>query len=127
VVEDLGLSGLGLGDQGVVQDVEDILADQLELGLDLLAVVADGGNVLVGTLGLLLLLDRRDYAPGSTSGAHNVLVGNGQQVSLIDGEFSAQLSHAWSVLGTRGAEHAPVYVPVSRTLATSFMYVTISS
>lgn len=63
MVEDLALARLGLGDQGVVEDVEDILADLLELGLDLLAVVADDGNVLVGTLLLLLLLDRGDDAP----------------------------------------------------------------
>jgi hypothetical protein len=50
--------------------------------------------MLIGTLGLLLLLDRRDYAPGSTSSANNVLVGNGQKVSLVNGKFSAQLCHA---------------------------------
>jgi hypothetical protein len=91
VVEDLGLAGLGLRDQGVVQDIEDILADLLELGLDLLAVVADGGDVLVGALGLLLLLNGRDDAPGSTSGADHVLVGHGQEVSLVNGELAAQL------------------------------------
>jgi hypothetical protein len=54
--------------------------------------------MLIGTLGLLLLLDRRDYAPGSTSSADNVLVGNGQKVSLVNGKFSAQLCHAPSVM-----------------------------
>jgi hypothetical protein len=63
VVEDLGLARLGLGDEGVVEDVEDILADLLELGLDLLAVFTDGANVLLGALGLLLLLDRGNDAP----------------------------------------------------------------
>jgi hypothetical protein len=63
VVEDLGLAGFGLGDEGVVQDIEDILADLLELGLDLLAVFTDGSNVLLGALGLLLLLDRGNDAP----------------------------------------------------------------
>jgi hypothetical protein len=63
VVEDLGLAGFGLGDEGVVQDIEDILADLLELGLDLLAVFTDGANVLLGALGLLLLLDRGNDAP----------------------------------------------------------------
>ena len=57
VVEDLGLARLGLGDKGVIEDVEDILADLLELGLNLLSVVADGANVLLRALGLLLLLD----------------------------------------------------------------------
>lgn len=135
MVEDLGLSRLGLGDQGLVQDIEDVLADLLELGLDLLTVVADGGDVLLSTLGLFLLLDRRDDAPGSTSGADNVLVGNGQQVALIDGELAAQLYHTGSsAMGfadrraPRVAEPEPEQEPrASRTLATSFMYVTISS
>lgn len=96
VVEDLGLSRLGLGDQGLVKDVKDILADLLELGLDLLAVIADGGNVLLGSLGLLLLLDRGDDAPRGTSGTHDVLVGNGQKVALVDAELSTKLSHNMS-------------------------------
>ena len=62
MVEDLGLARLGLGDEGVVEDVEDILADLLKLGLDLLAVVADGADVLLRALGLLLLLDGGDDA-----------------------------------------------------------------
>ena len=47
MVEDLGLSRLSLGDQGLVEDIEDILADLLKLLLDLLSVLADGGDVLV--------------------------------------------------------------------------------
>jgi hypothetical protein len=57
VVEDLGLAGLGLGNEGVVENVEDILADLLELKLDLLSVVADSANMLLRALGLLFLLD----------------------------------------------------------------------
>lgn len=91
MVEDLALARLGLGDQGVVKDVENILADLLELGLDLLAVVTDDGNVLVGTLLLLLLLDRGDDAPRGTSGTDNVLVGDGEEVTLVDGKFTTDL------------------------------------
>lgn len=47
VIEDLGLARLGLGDEGVVEHVENILADLLELLLDLLSVLADGANVLL--------------------------------------------------------------------------------
>ena len=98
MVEDLGLARLGLGDQGLVQDIEDILANLLELGLDLLTVIPDGGNVLVGTLGLLLLLNRRDYTPRGTSGSDDVLVGNRQEISLVDGKLSTQLCHASSAM-----------------------------
>ena len=91
MIEDLALARLGLGDQGVVKDVENILADLLELGLDLLAVVADDGNVLVGTLLLLLLLDRGDDAPRGTSGTDNVLVGDREEVTLVNGKFTTDL------------------------------------
>lgn len=91
MVEHLGLARLGLGDQGLVQDIENILADLLKLGLNLLTVASDSLNMLVGALGFLLLFDGGDNAPGSTSGTNDVLVGNGQKVSLIDGKLSAQL------------------------------------
>lgn len=63
VVEDLGLARFSLGNQGLIKNIKDILADFLELGLNLLAVIADGGNVFFGSLRLLLLLDRGDNAP----------------------------------------------------------------
>lgn len=76
VIEDLGLARFGLGNQAVVEHVEYILADLLELGLNLLAVLADDGDVLLRAFGLLLLLNGRDYAPGSTPGAYHVLISN---------------------------------------------------
>lgn len=57
VVEDLGLSQLGVGDQVISKDLKDIIADALELLLDLGAVGLDHGDVGLGSLGLLLLLD----------------------------------------------------------------------
>lgn len=91
MVEDLGLAGLGVGDKAVVEDVEDILADLLELELDLGAVLADGADVLVGALALLLLLNGGDDAPGGTAGTDDVLVGNAKEVALIDAQLTAQL------------------------------------
>ncbi|KAI6754239.1 hypothetical protein HG530_012753 [Fusarium avenaceum] len=93
VVEDLGLASGGVGDEEVVQNIEDILADLLELGLNLVAVVLDGRDMLVGSLRFLLLLDRGDDAPRGTSGTDNVLVGNAEEVTLVNGELSTQLSH----------------------------------
>lgn len=63
VIEDLGLSTLGLWNQSRIEDIENILADFLELLLDSLAVFADGSNVLIGTLGLFFLLNRGDDSP----------------------------------------------------------------
>ena len=91
VIEHLGFPGFGLWDQGLVEDIEDILADLLQLCFDLLAVFADGPNMLVRSLGLFLLLDGRDYAPGGTSGPDNVLVGHREKVALIDGKLSTEL------------------------------------
>ena len=91
MVEDLGFAGLGLGDQSLIEDVEDILADLLELCFDLLAVVLDGGDVLVRALGLFLLLNGRDDSPRSPSCADHVLVCHGEEVSFVDSEFAAEL------------------------------------
>lgn len=98
MVENLRLARLGLWDQGLIQDIKDILADLLEFGLNLLAVGSDGLNMLVGAFGFLLLLDGGDNAPGSTSGTNDILVGNGKKVSLIDGKLSAQLQTTLSVV-----------------------------
>jgi hypothetical protein len=80
VIENLGLSRL--------------LTNLLEFGLDLLTVITDSGDMLVCTLRLLLLLNRRDNTPGGTSGTNDVLIGDGQKVSLVNGKFSAQLRTA---------------------------------
>lgn len=93
MVEDLGLASGSIGDESLVKDVEHILADLLELRLDLLAVVADGADVLLGALGLLFLLDGGDDSPRGTAGADDVLVGNGQEVALVDRQLAAQLGH----------------------------------
>ena len=37
--------------------------------------------------GLAFLLDGRNDPPGGSSGADNILVGNGQEVSLLVGKF----------------------------------------
>ena len=50
MVKDFGLSRLGLWNQRLVKNVKNVLANLLELGLDLLAVFPDGTNVLVSSL-----------------------------------------------------------------------------
>lgn len=91
MIEHLGFTGFGFGDQGLIQNIKDILADALEFSLDLLAVLADDSNMFLRALRVLFLLDGGDYAPGSTAGANNVFVGNGKKVALINGKFTAQL------------------------------------
>lgn len=92
VVEDLGLSSLGLGDESLIKNVKHILAHLLQLGLDLLAVIADDTDVLIGALVFLLLLDGGNDAPGGTAGADHVLVSDGKQVTLINSELATNLN-----------------------------------
>lgn len=47
VVENLRLSSLSLWNQALIEDVKNILADFLELGLNLLTVIADSADVFV--------------------------------------------------------------------------------
>ncbi len=98
MVEDLGLARRGVGDQRLVEDVENILADLLELGLDLAAVLLDGADVLVAALGLLLLLDGGDDAPRGAAGADHVLVGHREEVALVNSKLSAELGNLLHVL-----------------------------
>ena len=84
VVEDLGLARLGRGDEVLVEDLEDVLADIGQLVLDLLAVVLDQGDLAGVALGLLLLLDGSNDSPRGTAGADNVLVSHREQIALLD-------------------------------------------
>lgn len=93
MIEDLGLAGRSIGDQALVKDIQDILADPLKLGFNLVAVVSDRVDVLLGALGFLLLLDRGDDSPRGTSSTNNVLVRDGQQVTLIHGKLSTKLGN----------------------------------
>ena len=94
MVENLALAVLRLGDEAVVKHVEHILANILQLRLDLLAVLADDIHVLVGALGLLFLLDAGDDAPRGTTRANDVLVGDGEQVALVNSEVAGDLARA---------------------------------
>lgn len=91
VVEDLGFARLGVGDEALIQNIKDVLADLLKFGLNLLAVLLDDGNVLLRALALFLLLDGGDDAPRGTAGADHVLVSDAEEVALIDGELAAEL------------------------------------
>lgn len=123
MVEDFALAGLGLWDEAVVKHIENILADLLELGLDLLTVIADDANVLVCAFGLLLLLDARDDSPGRAARADHVLVGHGKEVALVDGKLTAELHHGLvSVRGRRGEGGAMAAAAAGRLLSAREAY-----
>ena len=88
VVEDLGLARLGRGNQVLVENLEDVLADLGELVLNLLAVLLDKANLRAVALRFLLLLDGGDYSPRGTASADDVLVGDGEQVALLDSQIA---------------------------------------
>ena len=87
VVEDLRLSALSRRNQVLVENLKDIFANLGEFGLDLLTVLLNQGNLNRVSLGLLLLLNRGDDSPRRAASANNVLVGNGEEISLFDREF----------------------------------------
>jgi hypothetical protein len=87
MVEHLRLAALGGGDQVLVQACQDVLADLGKLGLDLLAVLLDEPDLGLVALGLLLLLDGCDDSPRGAAGTDDVLVSDGQEVSLLDGQL----------------------------------------
>ena len=91
MIEHLGFTRLGLGDQRLIEHVEHILADFLQLGLDLLTVITDGADVLVRALGLLLLLNGGDDAPRGTSSTDDILVSDRQKIPLVDRKFTSEL------------------------------------
>ena len=98
LVEDLGLAAGGLADEALVQQGQDGVANLLELGLHLGAVLPGELGLRLVALGLLLLLHAGDDAPGSTAAAHCILVCHGQQVPLLNGELIAEGTHRLHVL-----------------------------
>ena len=57
----------------LVQDVKNVLADVLELLLDLVPVGPDHAELVLAALVLLLLLDAGDEPPGGSPGPDHVL------------------------------------------------------
>lgn len=113
VVEDLGLGIRGLGDEARLKDLDDIVANVRKLLLNLATVLEDAGNVLLIALGLLLkrpadsavrtsmthrpggqtnlVLDRGHDAPRRAAGTNDVLVGDREQVTLINRQLDLAL------------------------------------
>jgi|TARA_R110002003_G_scaffold279_22_gene18181 hypothetical protein len=98
VVENLGLAALSRGDQMPVQALQDVFADLGQLGLNLLAVLLDEADLGLVALGLLLLLDRGDDSPRCTAGTDYILIRDGEEVSLFNGELLVCGSNGLHVL-----------------------------
>lgn len=88
VVEDLGLAALSGLDEVLVQNLEDVIADLRQLGLDLLAVLLDQSDLGLVAFGFLLLFNRGDDSPRGTAGTNDVLVGDRQEIPLLNSELN---------------------------------------
>ncbi len=82
----------------LVQNLKDVLTDLGKLSLDLLAVLLDEGNLGRVSFRLLLLLNRSDDSPRGTASTNDVLVGNGQEISLLNGELLVLGSNGLHIL-----------------------------
>lgn len=87
VVEDLRFTARSGLDQMLIENLEDIHADLGQLLLDLLTVFLDESDLRLIALRLLLLLDGGDDSPRGTTRADDVLVGDGKEVALFDGQL----------------------------------------
>merc|ERR1711957_1056939 len=86
--ESLGLSVAGLGEDLVVDHVDDSLAVTLELGLNA-GLVSKKGISELGVLGVLL--DGGNGSAGSSLGRDQVLESDGQEVTLVRSDIGSLL------------------------------------
>lgn len=87
MVEHLRLAALSRFDQMLIEDDQDIFANIGELSFNLLAVFLNQADLGLIALGLLFLLDRGDDPPRCTSRTDDVLVSDGEKVTLLDREL----------------------------------------
>jgi len=89
-VEDLRLGGGGLLNKLLIQKVKNVLAISRQLVFEFLFILSDQWQV-ARSLALFFLLDGRNSSPSGSSGSNGVLVGNGEEVSLFDGQFLVEV------------------------------------
>lgn len=82
----------------LVEHVENVLADFREFALNLLPVALDHLDLNLIALRLLLLFDRRNDPPRCTTRTNDILIRNGKEVTLLNGELLVRRGHALHVL-----------------------------
>lgn len=85
--KDLGLVTDGVGHQGVLEQVKDVLANACQFSLNLLLVVLNLLYVFRVALDILLLLDGREDTPRCSAGANHILESHCQDVPLLKGKL----------------------------------------
>lgn len=94
VIKHLRLPGFRGGDEVFVEDIEDVRANLAQFALNLEAVVLDFLDLAFVALALFFLFNRGNDSPRSTTGTNDVLVRNGQQIPLLDGQLNTKLNDA---------------------------------
>ena len=84
MVEDLRFTAVSRGNQVLVENLEDVIADLGEFSFDLLAVLLDEGDLGLVALGLFFLFNGGDDSPRRTAGTDDVLVGNREEIPLLN-------------------------------------------
>ena len=84
VVKDLRFTSLCRWNQMCLENLQDVFANLGEFGLNLLAIFFDQAHLRFVAFRLLLLLNRGDDPPGSTSRANDVLVRDGKEIPLFN-------------------------------------------
>ena len=124
-IKDLGISVPGGWNELLVEKLQNSGTNLGQLGLDLGPVLANDGDVIGVATSFLLLLDGGNDPPGGTAGADHVLVGNGEEVPFLDGEFVGrrdggddvfhELDHFLVALGLLGEfRHVDVFLAWGR-------------
>lgn len=98
MVEDLRLARGGRGDEVLVENIQDVLADLGQFALNLLPVTLDHLDLDLIALRLLLLLDGGNDTPRRTAGTDDILVRDGEEITLLDSELLVRRSNALHVL-----------------------------
>lgn len=86
-VKHLGISGCGGGNESRIKKFEDSITNIRELSFNFGSVVTDHRDMVIVASAFLLLFDGGNDTPGSPTSADDVLVGDGKEISLLDGEF----------------------------------------
>ena len=104
VVKNRGLSWRGWGDQVLVNDTKNVIANLAEFLLNLLAVTLNKSNIVVISLRLLLLLNWRHNAPRSSPSTNDIFVSHREEVPLLHSQLKIKscnlfhtLDHFWVI------------------------------
>ena len=93
-IKHLALIRVGVGDQLVLNDFQNVRANIFQLSLNLALVGLDKWQLVH----VALLLDGGNHSPAGAARSNDVLVGNGQKVSLFNAQLLRLLGNSLHVI-----------------------------